>query len=342
MIYLIVCLFIILLGYIEILENSRVSASLYGIVVAFIMVAMAALRTNVGPDWQAYYEFYIYGAEDTEAGYHFLNDLFFEFGIHYNVFLLFINTLSLILIYLGLQKHAKFLIFPILLFYCELFLYFNFSGIRQALAISLTIYSTRFIITRSFWKFLTIVVLATYFHNTAIVFIIAYFIPFRKLTKKEYFILLLGFLLFSTLIFSIVNLLSGSLAAKAIHYLEFRERDPNIKGLFVIGAIKRTMIIVLVLFFGKKMLEAKNSIFFFNIYLIGFGMYLATYLISADIGVRLSSYFLIFDLFLAGNLLSANYKLTTRLLIATILSLIALYKITTYMAMETYTYHWIF
>lgn len=342
MIYLIVCLLIILLGYLEVLQNSRVSASLYGIFVVSIMVAMAVLRTNVGTDWQAYYEFYIYGAEGTEVGYHFLNDLFFESGLHYNIFLLFINTLSLTLIYLSLQRHAKFLIIPILLFYCELFLYFNFSGIRQGLAISLTIYSTRFIVSRNFLKFLMLVVLSACFHITAVIFIVAYFIPFRRFTKKEYFILIFGFLLFSTLMFSTVNLLSGSLAAKAEFYLELQEQDANIKGLFLIGTIKRAMIIVLVLFFGKKMLKAKKSIFFFNIYLIGFGMYLTTYLISPDIGVRLSSYFLIFDLFLAGNLLLMNYKLTTRLLITTIFALIALYKISTYMAMEAYTYHWIF
>ena len=95
----------------------------------------------------------------------------------------------------------------------------------------------------------------------------------------------------------------------------------------------------MIYFFGKKVLETRNGIYFFNLYLIGFGMYLSTYLISPDIGTRMSSYFLIYEIFLAGNLIVVNQKLTTRLLIVTIFSFQASYKISTYMSIDWYNYH---
>lgn len=342
MIYLIICFFIILVSYLELIQASRVSGILYGVFITLVMLTLVAIRYKVGTDWPAYYDFYVYGADNTELGYHFINNLFADFNIHYNVFLLFINTISLLLIFFSLKKHAIYLGFPLLLFFCELFLYFNFSGIRQGLAISFTMFSVRYILNRSFLKFLMLVIIAACFHITAVIFVIAYFIPLRKLSKKECIIMVTSFIVFSTAIFSVLNIFSGDLAQKAKFYLELQEQEDNIRGLFLIGAIKRSIIVGLVFIFGKQLIKSKNCIYFFNIYLIGLGMYLSTYLISPDIGVRLSSYFLIFDLFIAGNLFYYNKKLEVRLFIALIFSLVSIYKITTYMALETFNYQTIF
>lgn len=342
MIYLFVCLFIILFAYLETILQNKLQSAIYGCLIAVIMVAMVAARDKVGTDWVAYYEFYLYGGQGTEIGYAFFNDLFHHNGLHYNLFLLFLNLLSLTLIYSSLKRHAIFIVIGLLIFYSDLFLYFNFSGVRQAMAISFTLFSIRYIVDRKFIKFLLCVILAACFHVTSAIFIIAYFIPFSKFTKKQYVLIASGFTLFSIFIFSIVNIFSGDLAQKAKFYLELQEQETNIKSLFLIGAIKRSLIICLVLIFGKNMLKTKNSMYFFNVYLIGFGMYLSTYLISPDIGVRLSSYFLIFELLLAGNLVVFNKNIYVRLAIVSIIVLISLYKISTYMAIDFYQYKSIF
>lgn len=342
MIYLILCLFIILLAYVETMLKGKLQSAIFGGLVAIIMVILAASRDKVGTDWTAYHEFYLYGGEGTEFGYGFLNDLFHQLGYHYNFFLLFLNLLSLTLIYFSLKRHAIFVVLGLLIFYSDLFLYFNLSGIRQAMAISFTLFSIRYIVDRKFFKFLLCVILAACFHVTSAIFIVAYFIPFVKFSKKQYLLLAVVFSLFSIFIFSVVNLFSGDLALKAKFYLELQEQDTSIKSLFLIGAIKRSLIIGLVLVFGKNMLKVKNTMYFFNVYLIGFGMYLSTYLISPDIGVRLSSYFLIFDLLLAGNLAAYNKNIYIRLTIVSIIALISLYKISTYMAIDFYEYRTIF
>lgn len=339
MIYLIICLFIVLLVYLEAIEKSKLSSTFYGAIIAFIMVLFASLRDKVGTDWNAYYDFYIYKSDKVEIGYAAINNYFSNLEIPYNFFLLFLNSISLLLIYKSLKKYAVFFVISLLLFYCELYLYLNLSGIRQAMAISIIIYGIKYSIDRKSFKFLLIVLLAATFHITSLIFIIAYFIPFRKFNKKEFILIGGMFAFLSTFIFIMANFLEGDLAHKAKFYLEWQKNDPNIKLNYIVGAIKRTIILALIYLYGKKLLETKNGVYFFNLYLIGYGMYLSTYLTSPDIGTRMSSYFLIFEIFLAGNLILVNQKLTTRLIIVTVFSLQAIYKISTYMINDYYTYH---
>lgn len=339
MIYLFIVLIIILLSYLEAIEQSRLSSALYGGGICIFLVLFAAFRDNVGTDWLAYYSFYVDKTDDLEPGYRFFNNFLSSHGVPYYVFLLFLNSLSLFLFFISLKRYAIFFVVSLLLFYCELYLYFNFSGVRQGIAISIVVYSIRFTINRRLFQFLICIFLAIMFHYTSLVFVIAYFIPFRKFSKKEYVFITVMFLFLSTLIFFIANLLDGDLARKAKYYLEWHENDPNIKLNYIIGAVKRSIILAMIYFFGKKVLETRNGIYFFNLYLIGFGMYLSTYLISPDIGTRMSSYFLIYEIFLAGNLIMVNQKLTTRLLIVTIFSFQASYKISTYMSIDWYNYH---
>lgn len=342
MVYLIICLILIFLVFAEAVQKSKIISAFYGGIVCLIMVFFASLRNKVGTDWEAYYNSYLFGTDKFEQGYMLLNNLFGALNIHYNLFLFILNSTSLFLFYRSLKDYAVFFVISLLLFYSELFLYLNFSGIRQAMAISVLVFSIRFCLKREFFLFLICVFLAFSFHVTALIFVFAFFIPRRKFNKKEIFLIGGLFLFLSTIVFSITNLLDGDLAYRAKFYLELQENDPNLTSLYFIGAIKRSIILVMVLIFGKKLLASENGIYFFNLYLIGYGIYLCTYLISPDIGVRAGSYFLIFEIFLAGNLLLYNKNLTTRIIIITIFSFQALYKISTYMSDEYYHYNTIF
>lgn len=339
MIYLLICLIIIFFSYVEAINNSKLTSTYIGVVICIIMLFFVSLRDKVGTDWDAYYDFYLYGNDRVETGYMLFNNFFSKLGIHYNLFLFFLNLISLLFFYKSLKNYGGLFVISLLLFYCELFLYLNFSGIRQAIAISILIYSVKYSLERKFFPFLICVLIAFSFHVTALLFVFSYFVPQRKFKKQEVLLIMLLFTLLSTIVFGIANLLDGDIAYKAQVYLELHEKAPNINQLYLIGTIKRSIIILLVLFFGKKLIETKNGIYFFNLYLIGFGIYLCTYLISPDIGVRMGSYFLIFEIFLAGNLILYNKKLTTRLIIVTIFTIQALYKISTYMADDYYNYN---
>lgn len=342
MIYIFVFLIFVVFAYFESLEFSKLSSNFYGLIIAVMMVLFAGLRNKVGTDWIAYNDAYFYKNWDVELGYSFLNDLFSDLNLPYNLFLLFLNLISIYLYYSTLKKYISFFVISLLIFFSDYYMYYNLSGIRQAIAISIVIYSIRFLIEKNFTKFLLTIIFACFFHVTSIIFIGAYFIPFRKANKKEIYLAIAFFFSISFLIFAILELISGDLARKAMFYLEWQENAPNLKQLFIVGTLKRAIILIMVWVFGKNLWNNKISYFFLNTYLIGFGLYLSTYLLSPDIGVRFSSYFIIFEIFLAGQLLMVNPKLSNRLLITTIFCIVSFYKIYTYSILETYQYHSIF
>ena len=81
---------------------------------------------------------------------------------------------------------------PILSFYALLPLglfSFSMTGLRQALAISVLLFAYPHLVERKWVRFFLVVLLASAFHATAIVFAVAYFVAFRRVTYR---IVLLG------------------------------------------------------------------------------------------------------------------------------------------------------
>ncbi|WP_197286279.1 EpsG family protein [Pedobacter sp. PACM 27299] len=328
-----------MLAYIEVIvkdkEFSRNSLSF----VCIVMWLLAGLRYKVGADWNSYFEFYQETTDAVEIGYATLNNVFSKLSVPYNVFLLFINGISLILMYIFLRKHSLVLVIGMLIFYSDLFLYFNLSGIRQAIATAITCYSITYAINRQFVKFSLLVVLASCFHLTALVFFAAYFLPRKKFSTFQLLFFAGGFLSFSFFINYFSELITLYTMKNAEFYLTQQVKSENLLGLFYVGIAKRLIIVGLIFGFGRKIINNGNFRYFFNIYLFGLAIYLTSYMISPDIGVRLSSYFITFEMVIAGNLLYFTKSRNTRLLIVTIFFAVVMYKLLGYSKDETYVYH---
>lgn len=118
------------------------------------MLLLVSLRDKVGTDWDAYYEFYRDTTDRIEIGYAFLNNLFSNLALPYNFFLFIINGFSLTLMFFFMKRNSIFLSIGLLIFFSDLFLYYNFSGIRQAIALSITCFSINFAIDRKLFFFI--------------------------------------------------------------------------------------------------------------------------------------------------------------------------------------------
>lgn len=64
----------------------------------------------------------------------------------------------------------------VLIFITFGFMNFYMSGMRQAIALSIILFSFNFIVDRKIWKFIATIVIASLFHVSAIVFFPAYFL----------------------------------------------------------------------------------------------------------------------------------------------------------------------
>jgi hypothetical protein len=340
MIYVLIGLIVIVLAYIEGIVKS-LRFSFYSLIfIGLIMVLLAGMRDRVGTDWDAYFDFYKETTDRVEIGYGFLNNMFSKLSIPYNLFLLFINGFSLCLMVLFMKRHTFFPVLAMLIFYSDLYLYFNLSGIRQALALSITCFSITYALNKQFVKFLLLVLLAACFHSSAIVFLIAYFLPRGDLNLRHLVLFSVGFIGLSLFLDSISDLITLYTLKDANYYINSQEKAGNLLGLFYVGIIKRLIIIGIILTFGKRIFQHLR--YFFNIYLFGFAIYLCTYMISPDIGVRLSSYFTIFDIILAGNLVYFIESRGLRISLVTIFALMAIYKLFGYMSDQFYQYNSIF
>lgn len=339
MIYLLIGFLFIVLVYVEVITKDRVFSKNALLFACIVMWLLAGLRHNVGADWNSYFKFYQDTTDAVEIGYATLNNIFSNLSVPYNIFLLFINGFSLILMYVFLRKHSLILVIGMLIFYSDLFLYFNLSGIRQAIATSITCYSISYAINKQFAKFSILVILASCFHFTAIVFFAAYFLPRKKFSSLQLAFFTGGFLSFSFFINYFSELITLYTMKNAEFYLTQQVKSDNLLSLFYVGIAKRSIILALIFVFGRKIINNGNFRYFVNIYLFGLAIYLTSYMISPDIGVRLSSYFIIFEMVIAGNLLYFTKSRKTRLLIATIFVGVVMYKLLGYTQDETYVYH---
>lgn len=183
------------------------------------MVALIALRkVTVGIDTQSYVRRFDYvnrvdlstalNYEVNEKGFTLLNRLIGRYTT--DVRWLFVISAILMIIPVGIYiyKHSP---MPFLSFmlYCSFPYYvFCFSGMRQGLAYALTLYSYKYIKEKKLIKFLILIIIAFYFHKSALVFLPAYFIGQMKLNK---FVFILSGAI-GAFIYAFRNLLAGFVA----------------------------------------------------------------------------------------------------------------------------------
>lgn len=333
-----------LFAYMEIIKYNKWFSTLFLIFFSIVMILFVGLRDgcSVGTDSPAYCYNYLVGYWNVEFGYMFLNTLFSQvLNVNYTIFLLFINSLSLILIARFIKLNSYVYLFPLLIYFSDFFLYYNFSGVRQAIALSFTCISLYHAMHLNYKKFFFFVICASLFHITAIVFAFAIFIPKNKLKLKDY----VKFIGLSILVFLGIGYLIENveyLNKKFIFYSEIQEVEDNIYAAYIVGILKRSIVILLALIFRKAFFNNDRFVYFFNLYLLGFIIFVSTYLISADFGVRFGSYYLILDTLLVGNMLYLSKKLHQKIVIIFIYSIVIIYKIYTYTILEPYQYKFIF
>ncbi|MCT3834383.1 EpsG family protein [Elizabethkingia anophelis] len=340
MIYLILLFIFIFFSIKECIYNRR--NWLLTLFICIILVLFASLRNQVGTDWVAYYNYYKYGVNNVEVGYATLNNFFSSLELPYNFFLLIINLISIILLYKSSKELSAIPALSLLIYYSDLYLYFNFSGMRQAIALSITCFALIFCFgkKRNLFKFLGLILCAMSFHLSSAIFIITFFIPRKKFDKKHYIIFLISLFFFSSLIYLASSLLTGVFAARAEFYLEKQEQAGNILSLFFIGIVRRLIPIVIIIFYGRKSFFKDDlSAYLFNLYIIGVGIFATSYLISPDIGVRLSAYFTILEIFIWANLIAFIKKINVKIVVLIIIYIVCTYKICTYIKYPSYEYN---
>ncbi len=122
-----------------------------------------------------------------------------------------VATFSMVVLYKLIVKESRDPVLSVFLFISLRFLYFMMSGLRQGIAIFLCVIAYRFIKQRKLIPFVLLVLLASQFHMTAILFLIAYPLSYLRFNNTNVavvtFVGVLVFLMFNQILTPVLGIL---------------------------------------------------------------------------------------------------------------------------------------
>ena len=175
-------------------NNQRIKKLFISIAILQLFIILALRKSTVGVDISGYIRQFYYISYSTfndilllrhEIGYKLLVKFISFITNNEQIFLAIIGGLSIMPIGRFIYKYSKMPFLSFALYISFNFYAFIFSGLRQAIAISIICISYDYIREQKLFKFLVTVILAALFHKSAIFFIPAYAISKIKLNKKS-------------------------------------------------------------------------------------------------------------------------------------------------------------
>lgn len=173
-----------------------------------ILFALGAVRYDVGTDYILYSNYQIpFVLDNKDVNFEFLAKEITKLGFllsgqeHYQYIFTIYHFICVFFVFCAIKKQSKIIALSIFIYVFSGFYNFSLNGMRQAMAISIILYSMRFIFERKM-LFALAVIIASLFHKSAFICLLFLFFDRKTLGIKS-------FLIISTLIFSIFILFRG-------------------------------------------------------------------------------------------------------------------------------------
>lgn len=253
----------------------------------------SGLRYFVGIDYESYtFIFASIADSKTEPAFRLINLIVLFLGLNVQFVFLISASITFGLFYKGIKKNSDNLFLSVfLLFFCGFFIE-SLNIIRQYIAIAIFFYGIKYIINRNFLKYAFCILLASCFHYSAVLLILAYFILNINIGKLWYPILCFAYLLpFILPIQAIFGLIPGY----DVYFSSGNGSNTEANGSaeLGIGFLSKLLIGFSCLFYYDRIVSlSKES----KLYLNGFFLYLFLLSFFRDfmVMVRLGYYFNVF------------------------------------------------
>jgi EpsG family len=311
--------------------RKKYKAGLF-ISLVLLLIILGGIRWKTGTDWGTYYDFFKQNSSyndfhsgQFEVGYAIINFLIKSLTNNYTVFLIILSFLIISIKSVYIYEHTEYILIALLLYFAYFF--GDIFFVRQSLALSLTLYSTNFIIKRQKIKFLITVLIASTIHISALFFLIAYFVYHLRVSNLVLLLflfvcILLSIVNFDVVLFKLILKVIGDstkFGEKLHDYLFIgaaKRFGMQVSGLtsILLGGIKRLLILP-VLFLFRKKIEKKYSEYggYLNLLIVGNGLYYLTiHFVALQ---RISTYFYFYEILLLLMLLASFNWWKERLLL---------------------------
>ena len=311
-VYLVTFFLFLIFGYLDFCIDLNVKKKdlLYRILF-FILVIQVGLRWETGTDWIIYKDNFenttsiqmvLLGVLDGfEIGYGLFAYIIRDLTDNYVIFFFFFSIIYYLLILKAIKQLSPYPIISLLLFYTATMGVLGSN--RQLIALAICLFSLQYVfIKKKPFYFFLLVIFASLFHTTAIIFAVYYFLD--RDFKKYQIILVLGlsFIIGKTALPSLLfssfgSILGGTAAMKAEIYSNTDKIQDA--SLSLIGLIRRIVYFALFLYNYDKLTQKIRS---YRLLFNGFAFGLAFYFLFADTLIILvnrgSLYFNVMESFL--------------------------------------------
>lgn len=216
-----------------------------------------------------------------ERGYIIFNKLISMIYNNKQFFLGVCAFLSVLPVMIHINKRSKDTLLSVYIYMALPVFLIAFSGLRQAIAIAITVFSVKFIEEKKFIKFILLVLFASTFHSSSIIFLVAYPLYYLKLSDKSKFLFVLTIpvvYVFRTPIFNIASKIFKESAGT---------EETGAFTLFLVFFL----IYIFLIFFNKKQDTHQNgmiNIFYFACICQAFGS-------INQLAMRVGYYFMIYS-----------------------------------------------
>jgi len=301
--YIIFCLLIIF-SFLEFFNDQKIDRNIF-IAISILMALVAGLASAISPDWLAYFETYYYSLRinwdeieywsemsGMEGGYLRLNKLFVLFGFGFGMLTLFIASLSLYLKTKTFYKYGGFPFLVLFIYAMPNYLFEEHIHIRQGLANAFAIYSIRYVIDRQLIKFLLCIVIGFQFHESIIVFVLAYWIAPMKFNEKVIgWLVVFSIVGFYTGLNSIIELIMQFMPIGQDKFEDYQTDLYNSDG-FAVGDFIKIISVMSIIVYNKYASHDLLYCYFRNLFIMG--VLLFFFLGKGIFGIRLPGFYLVF------------------------------------------------
>lgn len=312
-------LFLVVAFLLVLIRKTKFSQKLFLFIVTVQMVAINGLRhVSVGNDTLRYERSFFstqqidsftkLKAIDYEFGYQMAQKIVSLFTESFNVWLFIVAFFVYILLGKFIFRYSKSFFFSYLLFIGMGFFDFSLSGIKQTIAIIIILYSYKYILSRNFVKFLTMILFASLFHLSAVVFLPMYFlskIKWKRYNIASYAGAYIVFFIFRMQIGKVLTLL---------YYDESARIFDKYSSSGTIGGLAIFLLLILlmgIIVYSPRKYNERENVVLSNIMVVSF--FIQSLSSFSYLFTRLNMFYLIFIILYIPNVLNNIDKLPIRI-----------------------------
>lgn len=288
--------------------KDRLTINLKYFLFLIIISIIVGYRYNVGVDWDGYRIAFLESGNLTfeensfEFAYFTISKIMNLLGFGYQQFFFLINLFTWYFIFKSIPK--KLLFYFIFFLFCTEFFFWSMNGIRQFTAISLFLFSIKYILDKQLIKFILTLIFAGLFHKSAFIFFPLYFIPYKKLYNRTIMLIIFLFSFLFGNISRVVEFIEETVVALTLLYSlqnPFIERYFILRGGLLIeeditlglGYLFIVMSNLFLLLMSRDIVEKNPGLkIYYFLFFIGAVIYNFSYSVLELI--RLNQYFIIF------------------------------------------------